>query len=108
MSFAENMKRIRIKKGLSQADLEKRSGISQSAISSIERGERSPTEETMLMLASGLHVSLMDLLEMQEKKPADIAGELDEDLIRLLVDLSDQEVQRVRDFVSGLIASRAK
>ena len=108
MSFAESMKRIRIKKGMSQADLEKQSGISQSAISSIERGERSPTEETMRMLSAALHTSLADMLEPQEKKPADPAGVLDEDMVSLLVDLSDQEAQRVRDFVSGIIAGRAK
>ena len=88
MSFAESMKRIRIKKGMSQADLEKQSGISQSAISSIERGERSPTEETMRMLSAALHTSLADMLEPQEKKPADPAGVLDEDMVSLLVDLS--------------------
>lgn len=108
MSFAENMKKLRIKKGFSQVDLEKRSGISQSAISSIERGERSPTEETMIMLAKGLGVSVNSLIDQNEKTPAVKASELDEELVNLLVDLPAQDVQRVRDFVSGLIASRAK
>lgn len=108
MSFADNMKRMRIKKGMSQADLEKRSGISQSAISSIERGERSPTEETMKLLAKGLNVPICSLIDEQEKTPAVEASEIDPGLFNLLVDLPAQDRQRVLDFVSGLIASRAK
>lgn len=107
MTVAENLKAIRKKRRLSQEQLEIRSGVSQSGISAIERGERVPTIDTLKLLAQGLRVPLDELLteEMKEKPANDVSG-LDEQLIEMLVNLPDSDVQRVKDFVAGLKASR--
>lgn len=107
MPFSEKMKEIRKKKNISQVSLSVRSGISQSAISSIERGEQSPTEESMIKIASALHVPLSAMLEDSEikEKPAEIGG-LDEKFLNLIRSLHPEEIQRVCDFVSGLLSSR--
>lgn len=107
MTVAENLKAIRKKRRLSQEQLEIRSGVSQSGISAIERGERVPTIDTLKLLAQGLCVPLDELLteEMKEKPANDVSG-LDEQLIEMLVNLPDSDVQRVKDFVAGLKASR--
>jgi len=42
----------------------------------------------------------------QTQKPTVKDDGLDNELVNLLVDLSPSEVQRVRDFVAGLKASR--
>lgn len=57
------VKEIREKKGLSQAELEKLSGVSASHIGYIERGEREPTVSVLCKLAKALDVSILDLFE---------------------------------------------
>lgn len=107
MSVSENLKALRKKRRVSQEQLEIRSGVSQSAISAIERGERIPTIETLNMLAKGLRVPVEELIsDGQNEKPAVDIGGLDEQLIEMLVNLPDRDVQRVKDFVSGLKAAR--
>lgn len=72
MSFSENLKKARIKAHLSQLDLAKKSGLSQQAISIIEKGERSPSESTMKLLAEALGYSVSDL--MNDEKPQEVTG----------------------------------
>ncbi len=110
MSFAEGLKRERLKRKLTQVKLAKISGVPQATISAIELGDRSPTEETMVLLAKGLRCSVSDIIGDSDKKsPADENGEaMNEELISLLTSLSPEEAQRVRDFVSGLLASQSK
>ena len=108
MSFSENMRKIRIKKKLSQTDLEKRCGVSQSAISAIERGERSPTEETMRMIAKGLRVPLSALLDDAEKPATDAGSGLKDEIIDLLDDLREDEALRMRDYAEWLLSRRGK
>ncbi len=107
MSVAENIRSIREQRKLSQVQLAMRCGVSQSAISSIEKGKNIPSVETLVLIAKGLRVSVSDLLpEKATEKPAvDLSG-LDDELIDLLASLPEKDVQRVKDFVSGLKASR--
>ena len=59
----ENFARIRHEKGLTQEDVEARSGFSQQYISSLERGRRNPTIITLYELACALDVPLLDLVQ---------------------------------------------
>lgn len=68
MSFAEKLKQTREQANLSQQMLSEISGVSQAAISAIERGARSPTEPTMLMLAEALHCPISFLLGKDNKR----------------------------------------
>lgn len=106
MNFAENMKARRKELKLSQVSLSFKSGVPQQTISAVERGDRIPNAETMMLIAKGLKCSVDYLLYGREKdKPADIDG-LDDELVSLLVSLPDKDVQRVKDFVQGIKASR--
>ena len=49
--------------GLSQEELAERSGVSQNAISDIERGKRGPAFITFLRLAHGLGISPAELVD---------------------------------------------
>lgn len=106
------IKTIREQQGISQNLLAKRSGISQSAISSIESTTKSPSIDTIFEIANAMGMSIVDLLCMTEginkEKPAVSDGRLDEELVNLLLDLSPSEVQRAKDFVAGLKAARTK
>lgn len=55
--FGKNLREIRQRKGLSQRDLAKMTGISASAIGMYEQGRREPNTETTEALARALCVS---------------------------------------------------
>ena len=64
----DNVRRVRIKKGLTQELFADVSGFSQQYISSLEKGHRNPTIITVFELASALGVSHMDLLRPTRMK----------------------------------------
>lgn len=57
-----NFARIRREKGLTQEEVEARSGFSQQYLSGLERGQRNPTIITLYELAQALGVSHTELL----------------------------------------------
>jgi transcriptional regulator with XRE-family HTH domain len=57
-----NFARLRRAKGLTQEEVEARSGISQQYLSSLERGRRNPTVITLFELAQALGVDHVDLV----------------------------------------------
>ena len=63
-----NFARLRRDKGLTQEEVETRSGYSQQYLSSLEHGRRNPTVITLYELAQALGVSHVDLV-----KPTDDA-----------------------------------
>jgi transcriptional regulator with XRE-family HTH domain len=62
-----NLKRIRLKKGLTQEQFADVSGFSQQYISGLEGGHRNPTIVTVYELAVALGVSYLDLLRPTKK-----------------------------------------
>lgn len=69
MAFAENVKRLRQKKRISQCELAKNVGISQSAIAQYELGIKVPTIVIGAKLAKELDVTCEDLVNnIQEEK----------------------------------------
>jgi transcriptional regulator with XRE-family HTH domain len=63
----QNLKRIRLKKGLTQEQFADISGFSQQYISGLEGGKRNPTVVTVYELAVALGVSHMDLMRPTRK-----------------------------------------
>jgi transcriptional regulator with XRE-family HTH domain len=61
--FAQNIRKERIKKKLSQKDLASRCAVSVSYVSMLERGMRSPPLETIEKVAKALHRTPASLLE---------------------------------------------
>ncbi|KUR73880.1 helix-turn-helix domain-containing protein [Novosphingobium sp. Fuku2-ISO-50] len=57
-----NFARLRRDRGLTQEQVEVRSGFSQQYLSSLERGRRNPTIVTLYELALALDVSHVDLV----------------------------------------------
>lgn len=57
-----NFARLRREKGLTQEEIEARSGFSQQYLSGLERGRRNPTVITLYELAQALDVSHVDLI----------------------------------------------
>jgi transcriptional regulator with XRE-family HTH domain len=60
--FGKVVEAFRVKRGLNQSDLAERAGISNAALSRLERGESNPTLGTILALARGLRVAPHELI----------------------------------------------
>ena len=60
--FGENVRRHRIKKGLSQEGLAGLSGLHRTYIGGVERGERNVSLVNVVRLAKALEVELVELL----------------------------------------------
>ena len=58
----QNFARLRREKGLTQEDVEARSGFSQQYLSGLERGQRNPTVITLFELSQALGVCHVDLV----------------------------------------------
>lgn len=63
----QNFARIRHQKGLTQEDIEARSGFSQQYLSGLERGKRNPTIITLYELAQAIGVDIRELLDPLKK-----------------------------------------
>lgn len=58
----KNFARLRREKGLTQEQVEERSGFSQQYLSGLERGKRNPTVITLYELAQALDVDHVELV----------------------------------------------
>lgn len=63
MEFNKKLKKLREEKGLSQAELAKMAGVSQTAISDVETGSKMPKLDTAMKICKALNVKLMDVVE---------------------------------------------
>jgi len=62
------LKKQRIRRGISMNRLAQKSGLSQSMVSLLERGMRTPTLDTLLRIAAALDVDLSKLLKQGSKR----------------------------------------
>ena len=69
MSIGERLKALRTSKNLSQGDIEKRSGLLRSYISSIENGHTIPSLNTLERWANALEVEVYQLFFQGERNP---------------------------------------
>ena len=70
-SLAEQIRAWRRRHEMTQADLAMKSGISVSFISMIERGERSPSYDTLVQVGNALDVPLSELFRAEHEEPKD-------------------------------------
>ena len=61
--FGENMKKIRLKKGMSQGDICRALDLDRAYISNVENGKQNLTISTMEKIAKALGVSIEDLIK---------------------------------------------
>jgi transcriptional regulator with XRE-family HTH domain len=72
--IAQRVRELRAARGLSLDELARKSGVSRSMISLIERGESSPTAVVLEKLAAGLGAMLASLFEAPEARRAADSG----------------------------------
>ncbi len=61
--LGNNIKRVRLEKGMSQGDICRKLGVDRSYISNVESGKKNPTLSTITKLAKALGVSISELLK---------------------------------------------
>lgn len=96
MSLGENLRRLRVDKGLTQGDLSNASGVGLGQISKLERNKADPTLSTLYKLMGALDCSagrlLMDteksglkgILKEQFERVADLPADDQETIIRIM------------------------
>jgi transcriptional regulator with XRE-family HTH domain len=66
-TLAENIRRLRRERSLSQEELADSCGLHRTYVGSVERGERNVTLSSLELLAEALNVSVVDLLTLRDK-----------------------------------------
>ena len=61
--LGENLKKLRVKKDISQIELARILGVDRSFVSNVENGKNNPTLSTLRKIASALGVSTSKLLK---------------------------------------------
>lgn len=84
--FAENLKKMRTNKGLTQTQLAQRLWLNKSIISAYENETRKPTLEVIIKLSEEFHTSIENLLGISREKTIDVTG-LNEEQISVVTSL---------------------
>lgn len=80
--FGENIRALRLARGLTQEGLAEKSELSVDAVRRVEWGTISPSLDTLSKLASGLDISLRTLFSTFEQRRRDDVAELADFLAR--------------------------
>lgn len=103
------LRRWRRARGLSQAQLAAKAGLTQAAVSELERGYRAPSLRTVAKLAEVLRVSVSDLIQADasETLPREAADRIASFIIQGAGRLRPAE-RRVADDVAGLVIQKLR
>lgn len=101
--FDDRLKKLRIARGLSQAQVARDLGIPQKTYCNYERNEREPNSTVLIKLGAYFGVTLDYLLDYhcEEKSPPPIFDER-EAYRKLLSNLSDSELVELKNFTEYL------
>src|SRR5215467_9049767 len=91
VNIGEVIKTYRSQRGLSQGDIERRTGLLRCYLSRVENGHTVPSLETLAKIAEAMDISLADFFPGTEtprdKEAAKMLGELSQDEIRFLLEI---------------------
>ena len=105
MAFKDALKRLREKKGLSQEELAKETGLSKSAISMYETGNREPKKlETLELLADYFNVD-MNTLTDKNKEAIPVFDDPDIRLIaRKSLNNDPKKIKKLRRVIEAILS----
>ncbi|HWP85863.1 MAG TPA: helix-turn-helix transcriptional regulator [Terriglobia bacterium] len=108
MNLGESIRKIRQSKGLSQGEMQKRTGILRSYLSRVENGHTIPSLATLQRLASAMDVALADFFAAEGETsaavsaPGDAASQYLGELKNYLPQLSAQQRQELLEMVKEM------
>ena len=91
VNIGEVIKSYRADRGLSQVDIERRTGLLRCYLSRVENGHTVPSLETLAKIAEAMEISLADFFPGSDtpgdRETRKMLGELSEEEIRFLADI---------------------
>ena len=91
MNVGENIRKIRKEKGLTLEELSEKAHIPTISIGRYERGERTPSINTLIDISKALGVTYTDLIEGKERKGLKVAVKLTEtDIVKSIIRMLKQ------------------
>jgi transcriptional regulator with XRE-family HTH domain len=109
MNLGESIRKIRQARGLSQGEMQKRTGILRSYLSRVENGHTVPSLATLQRLASAMGVALADFFAGEGEgasssaaMPSDTASQYLGELKSYLPQLSTQQRQELLEMVKEM------
>lgn len=107
------LKELRTMHNLTQDAVASHIGITRAAYTNLENGKRQCDSSTLLKISELYDVSVGCILGVEpiakkENQQTEVPGLLDDELISIISNLTQQDAQRVRDFVQGLKAARTE
>ena len=104
---AKRIRDCRKAKGLSADEVAERIGINRATYYRYESGDLKNLKfEKIQKIADALDVYPVDLVVWEEEKPVPNEDELDNELVRRLMLLTPEEIEKVDAFVQGILATR--
>ena len=96
VEFGKRLRSLRLQNNLSQKQLAAQIGVRNSMISFYEMGDRQPSLDVIIKLASVFHVSADYLMGLDKTECIDISGldENDKMIVRMLVDSLNNKHQK--------------
>ena len=90
VDFGTRLRKLRVNKGMTQAQLAERLGLTKSVISAYERDVRLPTYDTLISITRIFNVTSDYLLGIDKKWEIDISG------------LSDKEIKALKTLILAI------
>ncbi len=101
MDIAERLKNARKSRNISVYKLSQQSGVSETHIRDLERGDRNPSFDTLDRLAKPLGLSLADLFN--ETEDVSYLNSAEKELIQCFRLLSDEKADKLLQFLKTLV-----
>lgn len=104
---ANRIHKVREEKGLKAEEVIKRTGMHRATYYRYEGGDlKNMKLDKLIKIAEALEVHPAELIVWENEKPALNEDELDDKLIRRLMLLTPEEIEKVDAFVQGILATR--
>jgi len=111
MNLGELVRQIRLAKGLSQGEMQKRTGILRSYLSRVENGHTIPSFATLQRLAAAMDVTLADFFPREGETAGTVAdgtGEYLKELKTYLPQLTSEQRQELLEMVKEMTRSAVR
>lgn len=100
--IGERIKKARVERGLTQAEVGEKMGVKGANISVLERNKRIPSYGTLCRIASALDVSVAELIENDHEAICDESTEYEKEILSLFRTLNLHGKEKVMMYVKDL------
>jgi len=88
MTFGEKLRSLRKGSNLTQQQLGELLGVAKSVVSYYEQGDRCPSQDVLIRIASVFHTSTDYLLGLEKKRTLDVS-DLDDEDVKVLENMAN-------------------